>query len=144
MTTTQEFGNHGKQGKTIRIVGAILSSFAICVVALFGGCRSSRIPEKPIDDAAIMKRVKAKLAPDFAAVEDRQVRQLERGADQQTVTYISVSSVNGVVTVTGEVRSKRAKAKAGEIARSVEQVVSVNNNLSIAPGYSDDAVGGNP
>jgi hypothetical protein len=144
VTTTQEFGNHGRHGKKIRIVGTILSCIAICAVALFGGCRSSRIPEKAIDDAAITKRVKAKLAPDFAPIEDRQVRQLERGADQQTVTYISVSSVNGVVTLTGEVRGKRAKAKAGEIARGVEQVVSVNNNLSIAPGYSDDAVGGNP
>jgi osmotically-inducible protein OsmY len=88
--------------------------------------------------------VKAKLAPDFAPIEDRQVRQLERGADQQTVSYISVSSVNGVVTLAGEVRSKRAKAKAAEIARTVEGVVRVNNTLSIAPGYSDDAVGGNP
>jgi osmotically-inducible protein OsmY len=69
---------------------------------------------------------------------------LERGADQQTVSYISVSSVNGVVTLAGEVPSKRAKSKAGEIARTVEGVVSVNNNLSIAPGYSDDAVGDKP
>ncbi len=53
-----------------------------------------------------------------------------------------VSSVDGVVTLTGEVRGQRAKDKAGEIARSVEQVVRVNNNLSLAPGYSDDAVGG--
>jgi osmotically-inducible protein OsmY len=125
----------------MRAAGAILSSIAICAVALFSGCRSSRIPEKAIDDAAITKRVKAKLAGDFGPIEDRQVRQLDRGADQQTVSYISVSSVNGVVTLTGEVRGKRAKAKAGEIVRGVEQVVSVNNNLSIAPGYSDDAVG---
>jgi BON domain len=54
---------------------------------------------------------------------------------------ISVSSVNGVVTLTGEVGGKREKARAGEIAGSVEQVVSVNNNLSVAPDYSDDAVG---
>lgn len=111
--------------------GAILSSIAICVVALLSGCRSTRIPEKAVDDAAVTKRVKAKLARDFGPIEDKQVRQLDRGADQQTVVYISVSSVNGVVTLTGKVRGKRAKAKAGEIARGVEQVVSVNKQFPI-------------
>ena len=142
--TTKALVDHDQRGKKLHRAGAILSFIAICAIALFGGCRSSGIPEKSIDDAAITKRVKAKLAPDFAPIEDRQVSQLERGADQQTVSYISVSSVNGVVTLAGEVRSKRAKSKAGEIARTVEGVVSVNNNLSIAPGYSDDAVGDKP
>ncbi len=142
--TTKEFGDHDRRGKKIRRTEAILSFIAICAIPLFSGCRNSGISEKSIDDAAITKRVKAKLAPDFAPIEDRQVSQLERGADQQTVSYISVTSVNGVVTLAGEVRSKRAKAKAGEIARTVEGVVSVNNNLSIAPGYSDDAVGDKP
>jgi len=125
-------------------IRAVVLSIAICAVALFGGCRSSRIPDQSIDDAAITKDVKAKLASVFGRIEEWQVRQVERGADQQTVTYISVSSAGGVVTLTGEVRSKRAKARAGEIARSVEHVRSVNNNLSIAPGYSDDAVGDKP
>lgn len=74
-------------------------------------------------------------------MEARQERQFDRGADQQTISYISVSSVNGVVTLTGEVRGNRAKAKAGEIAKGVEHVARVNNNLSVAPGYGDDAVG---
>ena len=74
-----------------------------------------------------MKSVKAKLATVFGPIDARQVRQLDRGADLETVSYISVNSVNGVVTLTGEVRGKRAKAKAGDIARSVEQVVSVNS-----------------
>jgi hypothetical protein len=138
---SKEFGDHGRQGGEMRTAGAISWSIAICAVALFGGCQSSRIPEKPIDDAAITKGVKAKLAAVFGPIEDRQVSQLDRGADQQTITFISVSSVNGVVTLTGEVGSKRAKDKAGEIARSVAQVVRVNNNISLAPGYSDDAVG---
>lgn len=125
-------------GQTARI---IVSSIAICVLALFSGCQSSRIP---IDDAAITKGVKAKLAAAFGPIADGQVRQFDRGANEQTITYISVSSVNGVVTLTGEVGSKKAKAKAGEIARGVRQVVRVNNNLSLAPGYSDDAVNDKP
>lgn len=115
-------------------------SIAICVLVLFNGCQS-RIP---IDDAAIAKGVKAKLAAAFGPIEDRQVRQFDRGANGQTITYISVSSIDGVVTLTGEVGSRKAKAKAGEIARSVRQVVRVNNNISLAPGYSDDAVNDKP
>lgn len=107
-------------------------------IVLFGGCQN----RQPIDDAAVTKTVKAKLGAAFGPIEDRQVRQFDRGADQQTITYIAVSSKNGVVTLTGEVNGKRAKAKAGEIARSVAQVVRVDNNLALAPGYSDDAVGG--
>jgi BON domain len=142
--SSNAFGERCRQGGRIYPVGAVFSCIAICAIALFSGCQSSRIPEKPLDDAAITKGVKAKLAAVFGPIEARQVRQFDRGADQQTVSYISVSSVNGVVTLTGEVGSKSAKAKAGEIAGSVEQVVSVNNNLSVAPGYSDDAVGGKP
>jgi BON domain len=141
VTTSKEFAGDAGQRKKMGTTGGMLASITICVLALLCGCQNSPTPEKPIDDATITKSVKAKLATVFGPNEDREVRQLDRGADQQTVTYISVSSVNGVVTLTGEVRGKRAKDKAGEIARSVEQVVHVNNKLSIAPGYSDDAVG---
>ena len=89
----------------------------------------------------VVKAIRAKLTAAFGPIENRQVRQLERGADQETVTYISVASAGGVVTLTGEVGNQRAKVKAGEIARSVGQVVSVKNDLAIAPAYSDGAVG---
>jgi osmotically-inducible protein OsmY len=138
VTTSKELGGHDRHGEKMRTAGAIFA-IAICAAALFSGCLSHRAP---IDDAAITIGVKARLAKEFGPIEARQVRQFDRGADAQTITYISVSSVNGVVTLTGEVGSKRVKAKAGEIARSVARVVRVNNNLSLAPGYSDDAVGG--
>jgi hypothetical protein len=124
-----------------RTAAVLVSSIAMCVLALFSGCQSSPIPA---DDAAIAKSVKARLAAEFGPIEDRQVRQFDRGANGQTVTYISVSSINGVVTLTGEVASQRAKAKAGEIARRVRHVIRVNNNISLAPGYSDDAVNDKP
>lgn len=113
----------------------VLSTIAMC--AALAGCQS----HQPIDDAAITKTVKTKLAAVFGPIEDRQVRQLDRGANQETITYIDVRSSNGIVTLTGEVNGKRAKAKAGDIAHSVAHVVRVNNNLALAPGYSDDAVG---
>jgi hypothetical protein len=127
VTTYKRFGGHGRQ---------TVSFIAMCALALFSGCQRA-----PIDDAAITKSVKAKLAAAFGPIEDRQVRQLDRGANQQTITYISVSSIDGVVTLSGEVGSKKAKGKAGEIARGVRQVVRVDNNISLAPGYSDDAMG---
>jgi hypothetical protein len=138
VTTSKEFGEPGHQGKKMRTAGAIFF-LATCAGALFSGCQS---PRAPIDDAAITTGVKARLAKEFGPIEATQVRQFDRGADAQTITYIAVSSVNGVVTLTGEVGSTRAKAKAGQIARGVAHVVRVNNNISLAPGYSDDAVGG--
>jgi osmotically-inducible protein OsmY len=118
--------------------GRQVASFTVvCALVLFGACQN----RQPPDDAAIAKTVKARLAAAFGPIEARQVRQFDRGADGQTITYISVNSINGVVTLTGEVGGKRAKAKAGEIARGVRQVVHVNNNLALAPGYSDDSLG---
>lgn len=115
----------------------ILRIVIVITCSLYSACSSSR----PKDDAAITTAVKAKLAVVFGPLEARQERQIDRGANQQTVSHISVSSLNGVVTLTGEVGSKRAKIRAAETARSVPQVASVTNNLSIAPGYSDDALG---
>jgi len=135
VTTDKGFGGQGRH---------IVSSIAICALALSSGCQGCRAPQRSIDDAAIAKGVKAALAAAFGPIEDRQVRQFDRGANGQTITYISVSSIDGVVTLAGEVGSKRAKAKAGEIAGKVQQVVRVNNNLSLAPGYSDDAVSDKP
>ncbi len=86
-----------------------------------------------IDYAAITKGVKAKLAPVVAPIEARQVHQLHRGADRQTVSYISGNPVNKFVTLPGEVGSKRAKERAGDIAHSVDRIVTVNNNLAVAP-----------
>lgn len=117
----------------MRLIGVI----AICGLALSGGCRS----QQPVDDAAISRAVKAKLAAAFGPIEAREVKQFDRGANQETITYISVTSDHGVVTLSGEVGSKRAKQRAADIAHGVRQVVKVNNNLALAPGYSDDAVG---
>jgi hypothetical protein len=124
----------------MRAAEVVLSCIAICGLALTNGCRS----QIPIDDAAITRGVKIRLAAEFGPIENRQVRQFDRGADQQTITYVAVSSVNGVVTLSGEVASKRAKTRAAQIAHGVPQVVRVINNLALAPGYSDDAVGAKP
>jgi hypothetical protein len=110
----------------------------VCLAVIIAGALGCRTRQAP-NDQAITAAVRAKLHAEFAPLEDNQVAQLERGADSQTVSYINVSSVNGVVTLTGEVPSQRAKNRAGEIARSVKDVVAVHDNLAIGPRYSDDA-----
>lgn len=139
MDILKKVRGHGGNPKPRRIAGTILRS-SLIALALLSGCRSTGT----VDDTVITKGVKAKLAAVFGPIEDRQIRQFDRGANGQTAAYISVSSINGVVTLTGEVGGERAKAKAGEIARKFEHVVGVNNKLAIAPGYSDDAVNDKP
>lgn len=119
-------------------VGAAVSTILILVGALLSGCRTS---QTPLDDSAITATIKAKLAAEFGPIEHRQERQFECGADQQTVSFIEVQSSQGAVVLNGEVRSPKAKARAAEIAKSVPQVVSVDNRLAVAPQYSDDAAG---
>ena len=48
-----------------------------------------------------------------------------------TMTSINVDSNNGVVTLKGKVDSAEAKKKAGEIAKKVEGVKSVKNELRV-------------
>jgi osmotically-inducible protein OsmY len=105
---------------------------------LWSGCQ--RQPAQ-VDDAAIVKTVRAKLHAQFGPIEHREERQMERGADQQIIAYIDVSCSNGTVTLTGEAPGNRAKKKAEEIAKSISGVTNVINQLGVAPGYSDDAVG---
>jgi len=94
---------------------------------------------KAPDDAAIQSAVKAKLRQSFYWTVHQEASQMERGADQEVVNYIDVASSNGQVTLSGEVRSNRARVKAEQIAKSVTGVSSVVNQLGVAPGYSDDA-----
>ncbi len=76
-----------------------------------GGSRS----EQPVKDTEITTKVKAKF------VEDKTV----------SATDIHVKTVNGVVQLTGNAKSKDESAKAAEIARSTEGVKSVKNNIKV-------------
>ncbi len=120
----------------LRRANPVLVPILTILSAVFPACT-----RRPPDDAAIQSAVKAKLHEAFGPIEHRQAAQMERGADQEVVSYIDVASTNGQVVLSGEVRSNRAKAKAEQIAKSVPHVVAVLNQLGVAPGYSDDAVG---
>jgi len=86
-------------------------------------CRPSQTLERQTDDAGIKTRIKARLAKDVNA---------------STITAVEVNVTNGVVTLAGPVSNDQDKQKIERVARSVEGVVSVTNNLQVtaAPATS--------
>jgi hypothetical protein len=85
----------------------------ICFVA---SCKTTSSPGRQIDDAAIKTSVKAKMAADVRL---------------STLTNIEVNSTNGIVTLSGQVENESDRAQAAAVARSVDGVVRVNNELQI-------------
>ena len=89
---------------------------AVLLCTFFVGCRTNESPEAQVDDLKITASVKSKLASDLGL---------------KTVPNIDVSSVNGIVTLSGTVDSAAAKDHAEIIAKSVPQVAKVVNNLQV-------------
>lgn len=92
--------------RTILVMGIILA-----LAGALGACKSGP------DDAALTATVKTKLAADPAT----------------PATSINVDTKQGVVTLSGTVESDAAKTKAESIAKGVEGVKSVTNNLTVQP-----------
>jgi osmotically-inducible protein OsmY len=90
---------------------------ALVMLASFvAGCKTTTSPGRQIDDASIKTAVKAKLAADVKL---------------STLTNIEVNSTNGVVTLAGQVDNPDQKLLAAEVARTVDGVVKVNNELQV-------------
>jgi hyperosmotically inducible protein len=89
------------------------------VLALGAGCNTTQSPEQQADDSAITMAVKSQLAADV---------------DLSTVTDIEINTTNGVVTLAGQVSSEALKLRAEEVAKRVDGVVRVANNLQVQPG----------
>lgn len=96
------------------LVGLVCLSMAIFALAC----------SKGPDDAAITTSVKAKIAADSPAL----------------ANAVSVTTVEGVVTLTGAVDAEAIKAKVEQDAKSVAGVKSVVNNLTVKPPivFSED------
>ncbi|MEO8441472.1 MAG: BON domain-containing protein [Betaproteobacteria bacterium] len=71
--------------------------------------------DQPVKDTTITTKVKAKF------IEDKSV----------SATNIHVKTVNGVVRLTGSAKSSDESSKAAELAREVEGVKSVTNNIKV-------------
>lgn len=101
----------------LRRSGIILRIAAVvALVAFVGACKTTSSPGRQVDDASIKASVKAKLAADVRL---------------STLTNIEVNSTNGVVTLAGQVRDESDRIAAEQVARSVDGVVRVNNELQV-------------
>ena len=90
----------------------------LMLIATFAACASTRTQESTgeyVDDSVITTKVKSLLAAD----------------DFLKSFQISVETFKGVVQLSGFVNSQQAIDKAGQIARGVDGVKSVKNNLRL-------------
>src|SRR5450830_2165143 len=88
----------------------------LVTLGLVTACKTTTSPKRQVDDAAIKTSVKAKLAADVRL---------------STLTNVEVNSTNGVVTLSGQVENESDRAQAAMVARSVDGVVKVNNQLQV-------------
>jgi osmotically-inducible protein OsmY len=100
--------------KRLRGIAGVVA--LVMLASLVAGCKTTTSPGRQIDDAAIKTSVKAKLAADVKL---------------STLTNIEVNSTNGVVTLAGQVDNPDQRLLAAEVARSVNGVVKVNNELQV-------------
>ena len=105
-------------GKALNTAGLVLT---LSAVALFGGltgCAGDRYTQSTgerIDDSADSSRVRKALAADT---------EYKYGA-------VEVRTFKGVVQLSGFVNSRDQKNRAGDLARRVEGIRSVENNITV-------------
>lgn len=93
-----------------------LLALALLLTSLLAtACMSSVSPDRQVKDSEITASVKTRLAadPDVAAIN------------------IDVDTLEGVVTLSGMVKSQQERAEAEELARGTEHVKRVINNLKV-------------
>jgi hyperosmotically inducible periplasmic protein len=102
-------------------IGTVVSSLLVAVaIGLVCGCASTKTSESTgeyFDNAAITAKIKSAYATDPV------VKALS----------VHVSTVKGVVQLTGTVSSNTEKKRAEEIARSVAGVTNVKNGIVVKP-----------
>jgi osmotically-inducible protein OsmY len=105
-----------KEALRMRYALRSLSLVLLLVVAL-AGCQSmsGRSASETVDDASITAAVKTKLAAEKMA----------------TLTKIDVDTNKGTVYLNGNVDTAAMKVRAGDIARQVNGVRDVVNNLKV-------------
>jgi hyperosmotically inducible periplasmic protein len=99
---------------------ALIAGTALLGTAACSSTRTQRAPGEQVDDAALLTSVKSALASDPVT---------EAGE-------INVDVNRGVVKLAGFVDSSKEKSKAGDIARQVDGVQSVKNDIAVKKGDS--------
>ena len=93
------------------------ASFLMATLLLFGGCTAmtGETTGQYVDDSTITASVKAKLAADKVG----------------TLTRIDVDTTSKVVSLNGIVPTAQDKARAEQLAKQVDGVRTVKNNLQV-------------
>lgn len=95
-----------------RFSGQLLTAgFTVCLAALLAAC------QKGPDDATLTANVKSQLTTQSPAL----------------ASMVNIETKDGVVTLNGTVDNDAAKSQAEQAAKSVANVKSVVNNLSVKP-----------
>src|SRR5947208_2003753 len=96
----------------------VTAAISVCGILLVAAC------QKGPDDATLSANVKSQLAAQSPAL----------------ASMVNVETKSGVVTLTGTVDNEPARTQAEQAAKSVANVKSVVNNLSVRPAIavSDD------
>jgi hyperosmotically inducible protein len=110
------------------IAAAVAATFAVPVYA-----QQKEESKLPTAQERAQNRERVSGAASSAALTTKVKTALASDAGLRTMTNIDVDSDNGVVTLKGKVDSADAKKKAGEIAKKVDGVKSVKNQLKVEP-----------
>jgi osmotically-inducible protein OsmY len=92
------------------------STAALALAVSLSSCRPSQTMERQTKDAGIEATIKTRLASEVGV---------------STITAVEINVTNGAVTLAGPVGSETDRTRIEEVARSVEGVVSVANNLQV-------------
>ena len=99
--------------RNLKSIGLVL-----VLLGILGGCQAmtGRTAGENVDDATITTTVKARLAQDKLG----------------SLTRVDVDTTNGVVALNGTVETAEQRARAEQLARRVDGVKRVQNNLQVA------------
>ena len=107
-----------KTSKALKTLGLILSLGAVSLVGGLTGCAGNRYTQSTgehIDDTATSSRVRGSLSDDT----------------QYKYGDVSVQTFKGVVQLSGFVNSRDQKNRAGELAKRVQGIREVQNNITV-------------
>ena len=113
MTKTSE-----NKGTSLKIIGLLLALGALPLVCGVTGCAGDRYSQSTgerIDDKGASARVKKALSADT----------------QYKYGDVNVQTFKGVVQLSGFVNSRDQKNRAGDLAKKVEGVKEVENNITV-------------
>ena len=105
-------------GKTLKVLGLLLSLGALPLVGGLTGCAGNRYTQSTgehIDDRADSARVRKTLSAD----------------DKYKYEGVNIETFKGIVQLSGFVNTRDQKNRAGDLARNTEGIKEVRNNITV-------------